>query len=194
MKTVMQTHASLEIEFAYRPIAVGDRPTDDSGGPESGSAAALTTARSAPGAGSSRTASRNAEPKALTEGEVAPNGKHLRILVVEDNRDAAQSLRIFLELLGHEVAVAYTGPEGFDRAVEWHPQVILSDIGLPGGLDGWALARKLRSNPSTARVRLIAITGYGSEEDQRRSREAKFDRHLTKPVDPVVLQEVIAGE
>jgi CheY-like chemotaxis protein len=134
------------------------------------------------------------EPRALTERAVAPCGPRCRILVVEDNRDAAHSLRILLELLGHEVVVAYTGPEGLQRALEWRPDVVLSDIGLPGGLDGWALAKKLRSNPATAKARLIAITGYGSEEDRRHSREAQFDYHLTKPVDPVVLQEVIVGD
>ncbi len=137
---------------------------------------------------------RKAEPRALTDRPVAPIGKRYRILVVEDNRDAAHSLRILLELLGHEVEVAYTGPEGLERAVEWRPEVVLSDIGLPGGLDGWALAKKLRDNPLTAQARLIAITGYGSEEDRRHSREAKFDYHLVKPVDPAVLQELIVGE
>jgi CheY-like chemotaxis protein len=138
--------------------------------------------------------SRKPEPRAITDRPVAPGGKRFRILVVEDNRDAAHSLRILLELLGHEVAVAYTGPEGFERAIEWRPEVVLSDIGLPGGLDGWALAKKLRDNPVTARARLIAITGYGSEEDRRHSREARFDHHLVKPVDPAVLQELITGE
>ena len=138
--------------------------------------------------------SRKVEPRALADRPVAPFGKRLRILVVEDNRDAAHSLRILLELLGHQVEVAYTGPEGLERALEWLPEVVLSDIGLPGGLDGWALAKELRKNPATAHVRLIAITGYGSEEDRRHSREAQFDYHLTKPVDPALLQEIIVGE
>ena len=100
----------------------------------------------------------------------------LRVLIVEDNRDAADSLRMLLELLGHQAAVAYDGPEGVRLAREWRPDVVL------------CVATELRHDPSTARTHLIAVTGYGQEEERRRSKQAGFDHHLTKPVDPAVLQ------
>jgi PAS domain S-box-containing protein len=116
----------------------------------------------------------------------------LRILVVEDNRDAAESLRLLLEAYGYEVQVAYTGTDGVSTAQSYRPDVILCDIGLPG-LDGYGVAAALRQNPSTASTRLIALTGYGQEEDRRKAREAGFDEHLTKPADPVTLESVLAG-
>jgi two-component system CheB/CheR fusion protein len=97
---------------------------------------------------------------------------------------------MFLELLGHEVAVAYTGPEGVHMARAFHPDVVLCDIGLPG-LDGYGVAGALRRDPVTARAHLIAITGYGEDEDRQRSRQAGFDHHLTKPVDPAALQGLL---
>jgi PAS domain S-box-containing protein len=114
----------------------------------------------------------------------------LRVLVVEDNRDAADSLRVLLELFGYTVEVAYTGKAGVEAATTWHPDVILCDIGLPG-LDGYKLAAELRQNPATAQARLIALTGYGTDEDRRRSREAGFDAHLTKPADPAALRALL---
>jgi CheY-like chemotaxis protein len=128
---------------------------------------------------------RENEPAALSERPIAPgpSRKRLRVLVVEDNRDSADSLRMLLELFGHDVAMAYTGPDGVDAARQTPPDVVLCDIGLPG-MDGFAVATALRGNPATADVRLIAITGYGREEDVRRAREAGFNHHLVKPVDP----------
>jgi len=135
------------------------------------------------------------EPPALTQTLTHPpphpNGK-LRVLVVEDNRDAAESLRLLLELLGHEVRVAGTGPEGVKLAHAWDPDVVLCDIGLPG-LNGYEVAVQLRQDPVTAGARLIAITGYGQEDDLRRSQVAGFDAHLTKPVDPEVLWPMLTG-
>jgi two-component system CheB/CheR fusion protein len=119
-----------------------------------------------------------------------PNAERRRILVVEDNRDAADSLRMLLELMGHEVRVAHSGPEGVRAAQEWRPTIVLCDIGLPG-MDGFAVAEELRTHPGTATTRLIAVTGYGHEDDRRHSREAGFDHHLVKPVDPEELQKVL---
>jgi signal transduction histidine kinase len=135
------------------------------------------------------------EPPALSEMPTAPTrtGKRLRILVVEDNRDAADSLRLLLELYGYEATVAYTGPDGVKVAEQSRPDVVLCDIGLPG-LDGYGVARRLRQNPSTAKARLIAVTGYGGEEDKQRSREVGFEAHLVKPVDPAALQGVLLQE
>jgi CheY-like chemotaxis protein len=122
-----------------------------------------------------------------------PAGKHLRILLAEDNRDTAHSLRLLLELYGHEVAVAYSGPDGVTAAERWRPDVVLCDIGLPG-LDGYGVARRLRGNPATATARLIALTAYGGDEYRRRSREAGFEHHLVKPVDPDALFRVLDQE
>jgi CheY-like chemotaxis protein len=135
-----------------------------------------------------------AEPPALLSRTPPPRpaAKRLRVLVVEDNRDAADSLRMLLETYGYEVAVAYTGPDGVKAAEVHRPEVIICDIGLPG-MDGYRVARALRGNPATAAARLIALTGYGQEEDRRRSREAGFDEHLTKPADPAALEALLAG-
>jgi PAS domain S-box-containing protein len=133
------------------------------------------------------------EPVALTGMPEAPGHapKRLRILVVEDNRDAADSLKILLELYGYDVTVAYTGPAGVERAKQWKPDAVLCDIGLPG-LDGYGVVRELRQDPATAGARMIAVTGYGGDEDRRKSREAGFDAHLTKPADPTALHELLS--
>jgi CheY-like chemotaxis protein len=126
------------------------------------------------------------------EGETRPRktGKLLRILVIEDNRDSADSLRLLLECYGYEVTVAYSGHGGVRAAELYRPDVVLCDIGLPG-LDGYGVARKLRANPTTAKARLIAVTAYGQDEDRRRSHEAGFEQHLVKPVDPEALRRVL---
>jgi PAS domain S-box-containing protein len=121
-----------------------------------------------------------------------PASKRCRVLVVEDNKDAADSLRTLLELFGHEVAVACSGLVGVQMAISWQPDVVLCDIGLPG-LDGYAVVSALRRNPVTAKARVIAVTGYGADADRLRSREAGFDLHLTKPVDPDELLALFRG-
>lgn len=115
--------------------------------------------------------------------------KHRRILVVEDNPDAAESLRIMLELEGHDVVVAGTGEEGVARARELHPDVVLSDIGLPG-ISGYEVARALRADRGFA-AHLVAITGYGQARDKEEAFRSGFERHLTKPFDHQVLLEVL---
>jgi PAS domain S-box-containing protein len=133
------------------------------------------------------------EPSALSQVpmDAQPGTVSLRVLVVEDNRDSAEGLAALLRLLGHEVVIAFSGPEAVKQAGEWHPQLVLCDIGLPG-MDGIGVAGALRKNPATARARLIAISGNSSDEDRRRCLQSGFDHHLTKPVDPQVLQTVIA--
>lgn len=125
------------------------------------------------------------EPPALKHGSPSaePAAKGLRILVVEDNRDAAESLRLMLELCGHEVTLAHSGPEGVEAATAHRPDIVLCDIGLPG-MDGFAVASTLRRNPETAGTRLIAVTGYGRDADRRQALDAGFDAHLVKPVAP----------
>ncbi len=114
----------------------------------------------------------------------------LRVLVVEDNPDTAESLRLLLGLYGYEVVVACNGPDGVEAAEQHRPDVVLCDIGLPG-LDGYGVARQLRANPTTAKARLIAVTAYGQDEDRRRSHEAGFEQHLVKPVCPNALLRVL---
>jgi PAS domain S-box-containing protein len=132
------------------------------------------------------------EPAALAEGD-APGpagGARRRVLVVEDNRDAAESLSMFLQLMGHEVRVAGTGPDGVAAAAAWRPDAVVSDIGLPG-FDGYEVARRLRAGPARGDVLLIAVTGYGRDEDRRQSHEAGFDYHLTKPADPADIRRIL---
>jgi PAS domain S-box-containing protein len=133
------------------------------------------------------------EPAALSgpPGPPRPGKRKLRILVVEDNRDSADSLRMLLEAHGYDVEVAYTGPEGVRVACQQRPEVVICDIGLPG-LDGYGVAAALRQNPDTASARLIALTGYGQDEDRRRAREAGFNEYLTKPADPAALGALLA--
>lgn len=113
-----------------------------------------------------------------------------RVLIIEDNRDSADSLRMLLELSGHEVRVAYNGPDGVKEADDWRPQVVLCDIGLPG-LDGYGVAAELRKRPVTRSAMLIAITGYGTEEDRLRAFKAGFQHHFTKPADPFLLIQML---
>jgi CheY-like chemotaxis protein len=119
-------------------------------------------------------------------------GRPRRCLVIEDNLDAAESMGLLLELSGHAVEIAHDGQQGLEAARRFHPDVVLCDIGLPGGLDGYEVARRMRQDPEIQGVRLIALTGYGQEEDQRRAREAGFDIHLTKPADPEKLERLLA--
>jgi two-component system CheB/CheR fusion protein len=114
-----------------------------------------------------------------------------RVLVVEDNLDAAESLALLLRMARHDVRMAHTGPEALEAAVAFHPQVVLLDIGLPG-IDGFEVARCLRQHPELKDMRLIALTGYGRETDLQRSQEAGFDHHLVKPVNPLTLLELLA--
>ncbi len=99
---------------------------------------------------------------------------------------------MLLEILGHEVRVAFNGAEGLQLALRWAPEVILSDIGLPE-LDGYEVARRLRQEPEFRDVLLVAITGYNGEDDRRRSKEAGFDHHLAKPADVRELQRLLAS-
>lgn len=116
-----------------------------------------------------------------------------RVLIIEDNRDGADSLRLLLEFFGYEVAVARTGPQGVQAASDWHPDIILSDIGLPG-MNGYEVASALRHDPATARTPLVAISGYGDEETLQRAQEAGFDYFFTKPADPTDLLHLIGTE
>jgi two-component system CheB/CheR fusion protein len=113
-----------------------------------------------------------------------------RVLVVDDNRDLAESLAMILRFWGHDVIVAYNGREALELAKSRPPDVVFLDIGLPH-LDGFEVARQMRADAELRRARIVAITGYGREEDRQRSRDVGFDLHLTKPVDPWQLQALL---
>ncbi len=113
-----------------------------------------------------------------------------RVLVVEDNADAAESLRLMLQLDGHEVEVAATGEEGLARARAARPDVVICDIGLPG-ISGYDLARSLRADPSME-ARLVAVTGYGQPQDRENALRSGFEHHLTKPYEHDDLQKLLA--
>ena len=115
-----------------------------------------------------------------------------RILVVDDNTDAAESLAILLRLKGNEVRVAYEGRSALSTAREFHPELIFLDIGMPV-MDGYAVAKQIRLEKEVSDATLIALTGWGQESDRRRSQEAGFDLHLVKPVDPDVLGKILAN-
>jgi CheY-like chemotaxis protein len=113
-----------------------------------------------------------------------------RVLVVDDNADAREALRLLLEDEGHEVRSAGDGPSALESAASFPPEVVLLDIGLPG-MDGYEVARALRSIPGCERALIVAVSGYGQAEDRERSRIAGFDQHLLKPVAPERLLEIV---
>ena len=114
-----------------------------------------------------------------------------RVLVVDDNEDSAGSLRMLLEMVGHEVRTAYDGEAALAAAKDFRPDVAFLDIGLPG-LNGYEVAERIRRQAWGRDITLIALTGWGQDSDRRRSKEAGFDRHLVKPVDPTTLLETLS--
>jgi PAS domain S-box-containing protein len=133
-----------------------------------------------------------AGPAADAEPGPAGGGRPARVLVVDDNRDAADSLSLLLEVMGHPVRTAHDGPSALAAAREFRPELVLLDIGMPG-MDGLAVAGRLRAMPESAEAVVVAVTGWGQEADRRRTREAGFDRHLVKPVEPESLRALLAG-
>ena len=125
-----------------------------------------------------------------TDLRAAASGKR-RILVVDDNRDAAESLGMMLRLMGNEVQTANDGLAAVDVAQEFHPDIILLDIGLPK-LNGYDACRRIREQPWSKDMVIVALTGWGQEEDRLRSKEAGFDQHLVKPVDMNDLTRLLA--
>jgi PAS domain S-box-containing protein len=120
-----------------------------------------------------------------------PNGPSLRVLVVDDNVDAAESIALLLEAAGHKVRIVYDGPTALEAALDYRPHVVLLDIGLPG-LSGLDVAKRLRQQPALRDVVLVAMTGYGQESDFQRSQDAGFNHHLVKPADFRKVQEILA--
>lgn len=127
----------------------------------------------------------------LDPGIISSGFKRQSILVVDDNADAASSLAMLLKMLGAVVFIANDGPSALAQMEEVRPDVVLLDLGLPG-MDGLEVARTIRANPGYRRVVLIALTGWGLEEDRLRTKEAGFDHHLVKPVDLPILRSILA--
>jgi CheY-like chemotaxis protein len=122
--------------------------------------------------------------------EAGEGGARRKILVVDDNRDSAMSLSLLLELDGHEVRRAYDGLEALEIADDFRPEITLLDIGMPR-LDGYGAARELRRRDWARDSLLVALTGWGQQEDKRLAREAGFDHHMVKPVDPDALRRLL---
>ncbi len=129
--------------------------------------------------------------QAVRHDEPALQSSH-RILIVDDNRDSADSLAMMLQFMGNEIRTAYDGQEAVAVAGDFRPDVVLLDIGLPK-LNGYEACRRIRVQPWGKDLVLIAVTGWGQDEDRRRSHEAGFDHHMVKPVDPHVLRKLLSG-
>ncbi len=118
-------------------------------------------------------------------------GPHVskRVLLADDNRDGAETLGMFLETLGHEVQIAHSGIEALQVAKRWKPDLCVLDIGMPD-MSGYEVAMRIRLEAWGQKITLIAVTGWGQEDDRRRAQVAGFDHHLTKPVDPESLEQL----
>ncbi|MBP3959510.1 response regulator [Gemmata sp. G18] len=128
----------------------------------------------------------NGAPQGAPAERVVPR----RVLIVDDNPDAGDSLATLLEMTGHRVEVARSGPQGLEIAARLKPEVAVLDIGLPG-MNGYELAGRMRAEPFGREIIMVALTGYGQEEDRRRTHEAGFDHHLTKPADLALLAALL---
>jgi CheY-like chemotaxis protein len=129
------------------------------------------------------------EEGAESNGQASPAGLH-RVLIVEDNVPAAKMLAALVALGHHEVQVAHSGEQALDLAGSFHPDIVLLDLGLPG-ISGFDVAAELRARAEFAHARLVAVTGYNDDEQRRRTQAAGFAHHLSKPVAPQALQEVL---
>jgi PAS domain S-box-containing protein len=124
--------------------------------------------------------------------EIEDDYSRCRVLVVDDNKDSANSLAMMLKVVGTETHVAYDGPSALEAFATRRPELVLMDLGMPG-MDGYEVARRLREDPTNEDILLVALTGWGQEEDRRRSQEAGFNHHLVKPVDLSALRVVLAS-
>ncbi len=158
----------------------GGTVTAESGGPDQGSTFRVRLPRG-------QEAAREADPTPALPAEVAVTK---RVLIADDNLDAAESLQLWLQLAGHQVAIAANGTQALRVAETFLPEVALLDLGMPD-LSGFDVARGIRSAPWGRGIVLIALTGWGQEEDRRRTAEAGFDHHLTKPIPPDTIEELI---
>jgi PAS domain S-box-containing protein len=119
--------------------------------------------------------------------------KALRVLIVDDNHDAANSLAEILQLWGYDTSVAYDGPSALEQARRRHPEAVLLDIGLPG-MDGFEVSRRMREISGMERSLVVAVSGYGRDRDREAAKDAGFDQHLTKPVDPQAIHRLLSEQ
>jgi PAS domain S-box-containing protein len=185
-----QVHSSRDRAFGGLGIGLtlvrsmvelhGGTVTAESGGPDQGSTFRVRLPRA-------QEAAREPDPAPALPAEVAVTK---RVLIADDNLDAAESLQLWLQLAGHQVAIAANGTEALSVAETFLPEVALLDLGMPD-LSGFEVARSIRSAPWGRGIVLIALTGWGQEEDRRRTAEAGFDHHLTKPIPPDTIEELI---
>jgi CheY-like chemotaxis protein len=158
----------------------------------------VTASSPGPGQGSTFTirlplaAGALAEPAAVEQGGVPRQRDPLRVLVADDNVDAADTLSILLRMDGHEVRVAYDGEQALRIGEEFRPALAFLDIGMPR-MDGYQTALALRALPGMHDIRLVALTGWGAEEDRARTHAAGFDHHLLKPAFPEQVQAILAA-
>lgn len=134
----------------------------------------------------------NSTESASPMARLAASDAPCRVLVCDDNVDGAESLALMLGLLGHEVRTVHDGPAALATVPHWRPDAVLLDIGLPG-MSGYEVARQMRNDPCLQGILLVAVTGWGTQDDQRRSAAAGFDQHLTKPVEVTALESVLAS-
>ena len=132
------------------------------------------------------------EPAPAPKGSVPEPAVSRRVLIVDDSHDAAESLAMMLQFDGHETHMAHDGFEAIDAAEQLRPEIVLLDIGLPR-LNGYEACRRIRQEPWGKQMTLVALTGWGQEEDRQRSREAGFDTHMVKPIDFDVLRKLLAS-
>jgi CheY-like chemotaxis protein len=131
------------------------------------------------------------QPPSTSKETAEPTGPSLRVLVVDDNVDTAQTLAMLLKTSGHDVRTAHTGPNALEATLDYQPNVVLLDIGLPG-LNGYEVAKRIRQQPVLHNIVLVAMTGYGQETDRQLSQESGFDHHLVKPADFGKVQQILA--
>jgi CheY-like chemotaxis protein len=128
----------------------------------------------------------------MTQGQTDP-APGRKVLVVDDSVDSAKMLALMLRLGGHDARTAYDGESALATAISFVPEVAFLDLNLPG-MSGYELARRLRPEPTLDRLILVAMTGFGDDEDRQRTREAGFDHHLVKPADPQVVEKLFRDE
>jgi PAS domain S-box-containing protein len=133
----------------------------------------------------------NEAPSPRAPAEAIPSKARHRVLIADDNQDAAQSLAMLIQMLGHETRAVHDGESALQAAEEWHPDVVILDIGMPR-LNGYLTVQRMLSRPWAITTRFVALTGWGQEGDRQKALEAGFHRHLIKPVDPEVLTELLA--
>ena len=132
-----------------------------------------------------------ADPNPAGAHPVTPAPRPLRILVVDDNQDSAMSMAMMLSIMGHETRTAHDGESAVEAAESFLPEVVLLDIGLPK-LNGYEVAQRIRERAWGASMFLIAVTGWGQEEDRQRSSEVGLNVHMVKPVEPAALERLFA--